>query len=79
MSFLNISAPCVDCPRKGCGAYHDQCPEFQQYKADVKRVRDRMFEEGEQDAVARHRLNRKYRQLDGSAIKTHRRREEKHE
>ena len=25
-------APCKDCPKKGCGAYHDKCPEYKEFK-----------------------------------------------
>ena len=24
--------PCIDCVKKGCGAYHDKCPENIKYK-----------------------------------------------
>lgn len=24
--------PCKNCPRKGCGAYHDECPEYNKWK-----------------------------------------------
>jgi hypothetical protein len=24
--------PCGNCPKKGCGAYHDECPEYQEYR-----------------------------------------------
>lgn len=30
-------APCKECPRKGCGKYHDQCRkylEFQKYQKE---------------------------------------------
>ena len=32
-----ITAPCKDCPRKGCGSYHDKCPEYQEYKTATKK------------------------------------------
>ena len=25
--------PCYNCPKAGCGVYHDKCPEYQQYKS----------------------------------------------
>ena len=34
--------PCIDCPKKGCGAYHDICPEHQamkQERAEINRMR----------------------------------------
>lgn len=24
--------PCVSCPSKGCGSYHDQCSKYQDYR-----------------------------------------------
>lgn len=24
--------PCIDCERKGCGSYHDECPEHKKWK-----------------------------------------------
>lgn len=26
--------PCNKCPFKGCGAYHDKCPDFQAYRRE---------------------------------------------
>lgn len=26
------TCPCKDCPRKGCGTYHDQCEQYQEYQ-----------------------------------------------
>ena len=26
------TAPCVNCERKGCGSYHDQCPLYLEFK-----------------------------------------------
>lgn len=25
------STPCRDCDRRGCGAYHDECPAYQEF------------------------------------------------
>ena len=30
--------PCRDCERKGCGTYHDECPDYQEYRAKVDEV-----------------------------------------
>ena len=32
-------APCVDCERKGCGSYHDQCEKYREYWTECDRVR----------------------------------------
>lgn len=28
------TAPCKNCEKKGCGAYHDICPEYVQWKGE---------------------------------------------
>ena len=28
-------APCMDCPNKGCGAYHNECPEYLSWKNEL--------------------------------------------
>lgn len=30
--------PCKDCERKGCGAYHDSCKKYQEYRAKIDTV-----------------------------------------
>lgn len=30
--------PCKDCERKGCGTYHDTCPEYRAYREKVDEV-----------------------------------------
>lgn len=27
-----IDTPCKNCERKGCGAYHDHCDKYQEYR-----------------------------------------------
>ncbi len=33
-----MEAPCKDCPKKGCGSYHDQCPDFIEYKKEREKI-----------------------------------------
>lgn len=33
---MNIVAPCKYCERKGCGAYHNECPDYKKYREDVE-------------------------------------------
>ena len=33
-----LDAPCKDCPKKGCGSYHDQCPEYQEFRKEKERI-----------------------------------------
>lgn len=32
-----LTAPCIDCDKKGCGSYHDKCPEYQQFKQEKEK------------------------------------------
>lgn len=29
-----INCPCVNCEKKGCGVYHDECEKFLAFKRD---------------------------------------------
>lgn len=31
-------APCRDCPRRGCGAYHEECPEYQRFRKERNEI-----------------------------------------
>lgn len=35
------SAPCKDCERKGCGSYHDQCPEYLAWKKELNEANEK--------------------------------------
>jgi hypothetical protein len=37
--------PCRDCPEKGCGEKHDSCEEYQEWKAEIAKERERSGEE----------------------------------
>ena len=39
-------APCKNCDRKGCGAYHDQCEKFLEYKREKEKLREWKRKEG---------------------------------
>lgn len=41
--------PCKDCPRKGCGSYHDKCPEYQKWKAYTNEIKKKEYERKEAD------------------------------
>ena len=36
--------PCKNCPRKGCGAYHDICPEYNKWKREEEEKKKRIKE-----------------------------------
>lgn len=31
------NCPCKDCPKKGCGAYHDICEKYQAFRAEKEK------------------------------------------
>lgn len=33
-----MTCPCIDCERKGCGAYHDKCELYKKYKEDKTKI-----------------------------------------
>ena len=79
MGFIDWNAPnapCVDCERKGCGAYHDQCEKFKQYKEEVKAYRKHVDADPYKGDDVAGRRQRRYKPLPNSAIKTHKRRED---
>lgn len=32
MGYRNFKSPCINCEKRGCGAYHDVCPAYQEVK-----------------------------------------------
>lgn len=78
MGFLYLNAPnapCVDCEMKGCGAYHDQCEKFKQYKEEVKAYRKHVDADPYKgDDVAWRK--RRYKPMPNSVIRTHKHRED---
>ena len=30
-------APCIECEKKGCGAYHDKCKLYQEFKKELEK------------------------------------------
>ena len=78
MGFLDLKAPdapCKDCERKGCGAYHDKCEKFKQYKEEVKAYRKHVDADPYKgDDVAGRK--RRYKPMPNSVIRTHKRRED---
>lgn len=39
--------PCKDCERKGCGAYHSQCEQYQKYTKERETMREQRYKETE--------------------------------
>lgn len=36
-----MNHPCKDCPRCGCGAYHDECANYKGWKAEREKAATR--------------------------------------
>ena len=51
-------APCKDCPKKGCGPYHDECPEYQEFKKERQILSDKMREMKKCDEITIERAKR---------------------
>ena len=45
------NAPCKDCPRKGCGAFHEQCGSYLEWKRTQERAK---AEERQNDVINSH-------------------------
>lgn len=60
-----MTAPCKDCPERGCGAKHDTCETYQAFIAHCEHVR----QERKKDIEARNnhydRIRRMVRQREG--------------
>lgn len=65
-------APCIKCERKGCGTYHDQCPEYIAYKNELKKLYE--ARKKEQDMMARPFRKDIPQALPKSITRTHRHR-----
>lgn len=38
---VRVKAPCMDCEKRPCGAYHDQCEVYTEYKAKMDEEREK--------------------------------------
>lgn len=45
MNTGNIVPPCGLCPRKGCGAYHDECERYREYLGKVAGRRNAEYQD----------------------------------
>lgn len=39
-----MAAPCKNCERKGCGAYHDRCPIYLEWKEEKAKEDQKEFD-----------------------------------
>lgn len=51
-----MDAPCKECENKGCGAYHDICQKYIDFRKERKRIIDRDYIDtiGDRTAVKNH-------------------------
>ena len=33
-----MKSPCITCEKKGCGIFHDKCPQYQEWKEHRKEI-----------------------------------------
>ena len=52
------TAPCKDCPKKGCGAYHDECPEYQEFRKERNRINEEKREQQKCNEITIERAKR---------------------
>lgn len=38
-----MNAPCFKCAKSGCGKYHDECKEYQDYKRELEERKNAIF------------------------------------
>ncbi len=69
------SVPCGSCERKGCGSYHDICPEYKAYKDKIAEVHRR--NNVEYDKAARHPYKKNAKTSENAITKTHKYRSDK--
>lgn len=58
-----MKSPCMNCERKGCGTYHDECTAYQQFLGEVEKLRLKRKENTEKFEIfkqsrIRHRKKR---------------------
>lgn len=57
-----MQGPCVDCEKRGCGSYHDQCEIYQEFKKKLAEIAEkkRQLAANEDSAIAGvHRMRTK--------------------
>ena len=57
--------PCTNCPRKGCGAYHDICPAHQEMKKEREKINHLRFLENDAMAISTNREKRYRKKVRG--------------
>lgn len=50
-----INSPCGSCERKGCGAYHDICPAYTNYKMRRNEIK---FKKRAENAIKQDKYDR---------------------
>lgn len=37
--IIDTKAPCKNCPKRGCGAFHDECEAYKDYTAKQNKLK----------------------------------------
>lgn len=40
----SVNNPCRDCPKQGCGRFHDKCEKYLKFKRDLEKYKERRRE-----------------------------------
>lgn len=62
--------PCRDCERKGCGTYHDECEQYQQYRVEreltlMKRNTENKYQDYKNETMNRMRKHKRNKSRKG--------------
>lgn len=64
-------APCMKCENRGCGTYHDVCPEYQDYKKYSEEYKAKKYAEKEKEYFMRQNRKSAPRPPENSVMKMH--------
>lgn len=57
VGYWMCDSPCVTCENKGCGAYHDKCEKFKEFRAKADEVRKIKHQSVENRIAIRDMIN----------------------
>lgn len=64
-------APCAKCEHRGCGTYHDVCPEYKQYRKEVEEYKAKKYADKEKEYFSRQNRKTAPRTPKNSVLKSH--------
>lgn len=48
---VNVKAPCIDCDKMPCGAFHDQCEVYKEFRAKTEDMKQKQREAKALDGI----------------------------